>query len=130
MANTANPGQVLPSRQRADARGEVQAKEAPKRLQISNAATQRSGMADNAAMAEQPTKALVDGEPYPVPDYHMVGEPLILLLVYVVLFMLVVIGGRWQLSRPVGVALLGCQALYTTWTVLRNFPTGAAVIQL
>ena len=62
MANTANPGQVLPSRQRADARGEVQAKEAPKRLQISNAATQRSGMADNAAMAEQPATALVDGE--------------------------------------------------------------------
>lgn len=73
-------------------------------------------------------KALVDGKAYPVPDFGMVGEPLILLLVYVMLFMLVVVMGGWRLSRSVGIALLACQFVYTTWTVLRNFPSGSPVI--
>ena len=73
-------------------------------------------------------KAASDGEPYPVPDVGLVGEPLILLLLYVVLFMGVVVAGRWRLSRKVGIALLGCQALYTAWTLLRNFPVGAPAI--
>ena len=73
-------------------------------------------------------QAAADGEPYPVPDFDLVGEPLIILLIYVVLFLGVVVAGRWQLSPKVGWALLGCQGLYTSWTLLRNFPVGAPVI--
>ena len=73
-------------------------------------------------------KAAADGEPYAVPDFSAVGEPLIILLIYVVLFMVVVMAGGWQLSRRVGVSLLACQAAYTGWTMLRNFPVGAPVI--
>ena len=50
------------------------------------------------------------------------------MLCYVVLFMVVVMAGGWQLSRRVGVSLLACQAAYTGWTMLRNFPVGAPVI--
>ena len=73
-------------------------------------------------------KAAADGDAYPVPDFAVVGEPLIILLIYVVLFMAVVIVGGWQLSRRVGISLLACQAMYTVWTMLRNFPVGAPVI--
>jgi len=67
-------------------------------------------------------RVLIDGEPYPVPDFAAVGEPLILLLIYLVLFLGIIIAGGWKLSPKVGYVLLLCQAVYTTWTLLRNLP--------
>lgn len=57
-----------------------------------------------------------------VPDFAAVGEPLILLLIYLVLFLGIIIAGGWKLSPKVGYVLLLCQAVYTTWTLLRNLP--------
>ena len=68
------------------------------------------------------------GAPYPVPDYTLVGEPLIVLLLFLVLFVAILLSSAWQLSRRVGAALLACQLLYFLWTLARNFPLGAPLI--
>ena len=66
--------------------------------------------------------------PQPVPGLREIGEPLGMLLVYLCLFIAIILAGRWKLSPRVGWALLGCQALYTAWTLLRHLPTGRPVI--
>ena len=70
----------------------------------------------------------IDGAPYPVPGLQQIGEPLGLLIAYLVIFMVIIYCGKWKLSPKVGWALLFFQAVYTIWTLLRNLPAGHPVI--
>lgn len=72
----------------------------------------------------------MDGEPYTVPDFEEIGEPLLILLFYLALFIAILFFGGWKLSPKVGVALLVCQGFYTLWTLLRNLPTGAPILSM
>ena len=74
-------------------------------------------------------RVLMDGgTPYPVPDLAAIGEPIGLLLLYLTLFLGIIIAGKWKLSPKVGYALLGCQLVYTSWTLLRHLPSSAPII--
>jgi len=68
------------------------------------------------------------GEPYPCPDFSELGEPMILLVGFLAMFLIILQVGNWKLKPSVGYALLGCQALYTVWTLLRNMPVGHPII--
>ncbi len=73
-------------------------------------------------------RAAIDGKDYPVPGFAQIGEPLLLLVLYLCLFIGIIKYGRWKLSPKVGWALLACQAIYTLWTLARNLPTGHPII--
>ena len=73
-------------------------------------------------------KAAAEGVPYGVPDFAEVGEPLLILILYLALWIGIIKIGGWKLSPNVGIALMVAQGFYTTWTLLRNVPVDAPII--
>ena len=63
-----------------------------------------------------------------VPGFSQIGEPLLLLIGFLALFVIILNLGRWKLKPSVGWALLACQVVYTSWTLLRNLPVGDPLI--
>ena len=57
-----------------------------------------------------------------------VGEPLLILILYLALWIGIIKIGGWKLSPNVGIALMAAQGFYTTWTLLRNVPVDAPII--
>jgi len=73
-------------------------------------------------------KVIGTGEPYKVPDFDHIGEPILLLLGFLAVFIAILILGQWKLKPSVGWALLACQAVYDIWELLRNLPVGSPII--
>ena len=60
--------------------------------------------------------------------FDAIGEPLLILLLYLALFFGIIVAGGWRLSPRVGVALLVCQSFYTLWTLARHLPSGRPLL--
>ena len=61
-------------------------------------------------------------------NFAEVGEPLLILILYLALWIGIIKIGGWKLSPNVGIALMVAQGFYTTWTLLRNVPVDAPII--
>mmetsp|Transcript_12587 Transcript_12587/g.45935 ORF Transcript_12587/g.45935 Transcript_12587/m.45935 type:complete len:726 (+) Transcript_12587:227-2404(+) len=70
---------------------------------------------------------LINSEGTSVPKDEIV-EPIVILLVYVIAFILTLVANSWYLTWKTGVALIIQQLLYTIWTLLRSLPEDNPVI--